>query len=368
MIATLFSIALNLTSCNPSADIVQPTDTSEVYTISGTRITAGIDSNSTLKSVAPFPIGAAFNSAIIARSTKNYNLFINQFNSKTVHAYMRIEHVRGQFDFTEQDYWVKFVKTNPMRLHGHCLLYHVSAPDWLLNFSGSTSDFEQAVQNHIQTIVGRYKGKMKGWDVANEIFDNSGSIRQTAFRQLYPSDAAYMAFIKRCFIWAHDADPDALLFYSDFGIESYPAKVQSILNMVKEFKRENIPIHGFGSHTHISINTSNIGIINSLKQLSTTGLQIHVSELDIKINPDNNQPMVFSDKLLTAQQAKYEYVAAAYKQAVPKQQQYGITLWDFSDADSWIVKQNGKLDAPCILDKTYNKKPAFYGLIAGLIK
>lgn len=365
MFTSLFSLLLNLTSCNQGIEMINP----EVTSVStpGTRITAALDSNATLKSVAPFPIGAAFSSGIILRSTKAYQLFTNQFNSKTVHAYMKVEPVRGQFNFQEQDYWVKLAQTNPIRLHGHVLVYHEGAPDWLLNFSGSTVEFEQVIKNHIQTVVSRYKGKIKGWDVINEIYYNSGKLRQTAFRQLYPSDEAYMGFVKRCFVWAHEADPDALLFYSDFGTEIAPAKVEAIVNMVNEFKKSGIPIHGFGSHMHITINTPDAGIVSSMRQISTTGIQVHISELDIKVNPKDDQSLIVTSQLLDKQRDKYARVATAYKQVVPVRQQYGITLWDFSDADSWIVKLQGKHDAPCIFDESYSKKPAFYGLMQGLL-
>lgn len=365
MVATLFSLLLNLTSCSP--DSVNPDSLTETAYTASTRATAIIDSNSTLKSVATFPIGAAFSSAIVLRSSKAYDMFLEQYNSKTVHAYMKMEPTRGKFDFKEQDYWVNLAQKKPMRLHGHCLVYHEGAPEWLTKFSGSTSDFEAAVKNHIQTVVGRYKGKIKSWDVINEVFYNSGAIKPTEFRQLYSSDTAYMNFIKNCFIWAHEADPDALLFYTDYGTEISSDKVKAIINMVNDFKRSGIPIHGFGSHMHISVSTPDLGISNSLRQLSTTGLQIYISELDIKLNPENNQNLIVTDQLLNTQRIKYRSVAMAYKQLVPKNQQYGITLWDFSDGDSWIVKQQGKSDAPCVFNANYDKKPAYYGLMEGLM-
>ena len=363
-----FSLAIAsvffLTSCSHESEMISPVteNTSEARLAEPTQI----DSTLALKQVASFPIGAAFSSNIIIQSPKAYNQFITQFNSKTVQAYMKVEPVRGQFNFKEADYWVKLAQTNPMRLHGHVLVYHAGAPDWLLNFSGSTADFEQAIKNHIQTIVSRYKGKIKSWDVINEAFYNSGEVRETAFRKLYTSDAAYLAFVKRCFQWAHEADPNALLFYSDFDVENNPAKVQAIINMVNDFKRSGVRIDGFGSHMHIAINTSDAGIENSLRQLSTTGLQIHISELDIKVNPKDDKGLVLSEQLLNTQRAKYHSVAQVYKRVVPQSQQYGITLWDLSDGDSWIVRQQGKHDAPCVLNASYDKKAAFYGLIQGL--
>ncbi len=351
----------------PKAEMTNNINTDVAVTNQVTNIS--LDSNSTLKSVATFPIGAAFNSRVITTNPKAYQLFLSQFNSKTVHAYMNVEPVQGQFNFAEPDYWVNMAQSNPMRLHGHCLVYHMGNPEWTTKFSGNIPAFEQAIKNHIQTVVSRYRGKIKSWDVINEIFEyNSGNIRQTAFRQIYPNDAAYMGFVKRCFEWAHSADPDALLFYNDFSLEAYPAKVQAVLNLISDFKRSGTPIHGIGTQMHIDLNANDSGINSSLRQLSSTGLQVHISELDIAMNSKNDQNIIFSEQLLNTQRAKYQTVASAYKQIVPAAQQYGITMWSLSDADSWLVNDKKQLDQPNVFDKKFNKKPAFYGLMDGIRK
>lgn len=366
MFATLFGLLFNLTSCNPNAELVQPESAAEVTHTSSSRATAIIDSNSTLKSVATFPIGATPGSWI-AKKIKGYELFKNEFSSKTVHAYMSTETAKGKFNFQELDYWVKWAETNPIRLHGHCLVFHTGAPEWMLGFKGSTNEFEQIIKNHIQTIVGRHKGKIKSWDVFNEVFTSQGSFDQTPFRKMYPSDEAYLNFIKLCFQWAHEADPDAKLFYNDYSFENSQTKLDAVIRMVENFKRSGVPIDGIGSQMHISVNTSDAGIRNSFLKLAATGLLVHVSELDVVVNPTNNSNLIINQQLLDAQRTKYRLVAAAYKQFVPNRLQHGITVWDFSDADSWIVAQKKKNDAPCIFDATYSKKPAFYGLMEGLM-
>ena len=118
---------------------------------------------------------------------------------------------------------------------------------------------------------------------------------------------------------------------------------------------------------HIDINTPDAGIRNSLLRLASAGLQIHLSELDICVNPNKDAITAISTKMNDAQQSKYKTVASLYKQLVPTRLQYGITLWDLSDADSWLVVQKSRVDAPCIFDANYDKKPAFYGLLEGLM-
>lgn len=364
MFTTLLSAIINLSSCT-HIDTITPATSESAAREVATNLS--IDSVSTLKSVASFPIGAAPATWLPKKSPKGFKLLEDQFSSKTVHAYMNIESSPGKYDFSEPDYWVKWAETHPVRLHGHCLVYQGAAPDWILTFKGRTDEFEQVIKTHIQTVVGRYKGKIKSWDVVNELInDKDGSMFMRTFRKLYPSDAAYIGFVKRCFVWAHEADPDALLFYNDYNFEIAQPKIDGIVRLVNDFKRSGTPIHGIGTQMHISINTPDAGIRNSLRQLAATGLLVHVSELDVMINPDNNPNLVFTPQLLDAQRAKFQTVAKAYKQLVPGPQQHGITVWDLSDADSWIVVLKKQHDAPSMFNTNYDKKPAFYGFLQGL--
>lgn len=366
----LFIVSAFITACNPQDSMIAPKEENNIDANVTSRLgSAVIDSNSTLKSIATFPIGAAPASWLPKKSPKGFKVLADQFSSKTVHAYMNIETARGKYDFSEPDYWVKWAETHPVRLHGHCLVYQGAAPEWILNFKGTTTEFEQIIKEHVQTVVGRYKGKIKSWDVVNELInDKDGTMFLRTFRKLYPNDEAYLSFVKRCFQWAHEADPDALLFYNDYGFEIAPEKVSGIIRMVDEFRRSGVPIHGIGTQMHISIKTPNAGIRNSLQRLAATGLLIHVSELDVMINPDNSPNLVFTSKLLDAQRDKFQAVAEAYKQLVPRQQQHGITVWDLSDADSWIVVMKKQRDQPSMFDSSYDKKPAFYGLMRGLVQ
>ena len=358
-----------ITACNPEGDAVTPqTEVSQVANPNASAKVelSALDSNSTLKSVATFPIGISLDAKLIDSNTKVSHTVTNEFNSRTVKIFMNMQAAPGKFNFTEMDARINTTKGQAIRLHGHCLVYHIAAPDWFNNFSGNTAGFEAAVKNHIQTIVGRYKGQVKSWDVINEIFDYKGGLKKTAFRNLYNSDADYMAFVKRCFLWAKEADPTTVLIYNDFGYENNPGKLQAVLQMVSDFKKSGTPIDGIGTQTHIDINTSESGIRNAFLQLAATGLMVHVSELDIVVNPKNDPAMIFTKKILDQQAAKYQTVATLYKQNVPARLQYGITLWDFSDADSWLVVYKNMHDIPTVHNEQYGKKVAYYGLSAGL--
>lgn len=361
-----------ITACNPKSDLVAPqAQANEVADLNASAqaefINAAADSSSTLKSAATFPIGISLDAQLISSNPKVRGIVTNEFNSRTVKLFMNIQTAKGQFNFAEMDARVNATKNQSMRLHGHCLVYHMAAPAWLISVDGNNAGFEAAVKNHIQTIVGRYKGKVHSWDVINEIIDTqTGKMAQTAFRKKYTSDEAYLGFVKRCFQWAHEADPAAILLYNDYGYETSPAKLQAVLRMVADFKKSGTPLNGLGTQTHVSLNTPEAGIRNALQQLAATGLQIHVSELDVTVNTKNDSNFKFSREVEIAQQIKYQGIARLYEQNVPARLQYGITLWDLSDADSWLVVYQKKLDMPAIFDLNYDKKAAFFGLLQGL--
>lgn len=354
-----------LTACNPKGDLIAPATDVDV-SASARPDNSVDDSTLTLKSVASFPIGVALNSKLLISNSKANQVYLKEFNSRTLPIFMSVEWAPGKFNFTDADNSVKMAEGQNLRLHGHCLVYHIAAPEWLTKFNGNTADFEKAVKNHIQTIVGRYKGKVTSWDVINEIFDDKGGLRPTSFRTLYSSDATYLTFVKHCFEWAHEADPAAILLYNDYGYETTQPKLQAVLKMVTDFQKNGVPIQGLGTQTHISLNTSEDGIRNSLQQLAATGLKIHMSELDIAVNPKNEANFNFTKEVQTAQRLKYQAVSNLYKKNIPSRLQYGITLWNMSDADSWLVIDKKLREMPTIFDSQYNKKSAFYGLLNGL--
>lgn len=351
-----------LTSCSQQIDTIKPV----AETSSGRVDNSAIDSTATLKSAATFPIGVSLDPKLMS-NPKVQTIVTTQFNSRTVPIFMNVESVRGQFNFPLMDARVNATDGQSMRLHGHCLVYHIGAPDWLTNFSGSTEDFEKAVKNHIQTIVGRYKGKVKSWDVINEIIDwKTGQISNNAFRKMYANDESYLTFVKRCFVWAHESDPDAKLFWNEDVYEISVLKQNTMIKIINDFKKSGIPINGLGTQLHININTTDEGIRTSLQSLASTGLLIHISELDIAVNPNRDNNLNISSQLLKSQQVKFQTVVNAYKQLITSGQRYGITLWGVGESDSWLVTPTNKRETPLLYDGAYAKKDAFYTFINAL--
>jgi len=225
-----------------------------------------------------------------------------------------------------------------------------------------------AMQNWITAMVSRNAGKIKAWDVVNEAFEENGSIRTgTSSNDLfYWAPVLGRAYIGNAFRYANTADPNAFLFLNDYNLEWSSQKLDSFVSMVNELKAQSIPIHGVATQMHININISNNAIDNMFIKLASTGLKVHVSELDIRINPNNTSPFSATDDLLNQQAQKYKYVAESYYNNVPASQRYGITVWNLTDADSWIVTSLGRTDFPTLFNSGYQKKPAYTFFKQGL--
>ncbi|HEX6849673.1 MAG TPA: endo-1,4-beta-xylanase [Chitinophagaceae bacterium] len=225
-----------------------------------------------------------------------------------------------------------------------------------------------AMQNWITAMVGRNAGKVKAWDVVNEAFEENGSIRTgtSSGDAFYWAPVLGRSYIGNAFRYANAADPAALLFLNDYNLEWSAQKLDSFISMVNELKNQTVPIHGVATQMHININISNSAIDNMFIKLASTGLKVHVSELDIRINPNNASPFNATEDLLNQQAQKYKYVAESYFNNVPASQRYGITVWNLTDADSWIVTSLGRTDFPTLFTGSYQKKPAYTSFKQGL--
>jgi endo-1,4-beta-xylanase len=218
-----------------------------------------------------------------------------------------------------------------------------------------------ALQTWITAMVGRNKGKIKAWDVVNEAFEENGRIRSgtNSGDVFFWAPILGRSYIANSFKWANAADPNALLFLNDYNLEYAPQKLDSFVSMANELKAQAVPIHGLATQMHININTSNASIDNMFSKMAATGLKIHVSELDIRINPNDTPGFTATTDLLNQQAQKYKYVAESYIKNVPAAQRYGITIWNVTDADSWIVTSLNKIDFPTLFTSGFAKKPAY---------
>lgn len=364
VIAALIALLFNLTGCSPKSDAINPENQTEVSYASSLRTIASSDSNNSLKAVASFPIGAAVNPQLIA-SNPLYKLAVQKnFNSISTEnsAQMNWIHPKAdQYDWTKTDALVNFAGQSNMKVHGHILIWHRGLPSWVTNFQGDSLAWEKLMKTHIQTVVGHYKGRIKSWDVVNEAFTSDGAMAKSVWYEHLGAD-----YITRCFQYAHEADPQALLFYNDNNYVNQPKKSAAVYALLKKLKQRNVPIHGVGLQMHISINTTESILASVTRQYASTGLLVHISELDVRLNPELSPTFIMTEAIKNAQALKYKAIVKMYKSVVPTSQQFGITTWNVGDKDSWILKEYKSEDYPLLFDGNYSRKVSYYGFMQGL--
>lgn len=317
-----------------------------------------------LKNQLPYPLGAALNPQKLATEEKYRSIAKQEFNSITAENHMKMMYTQPrphEFDFQKAETLMEFAKANGQRVHGHTLVWHNQTPAWLSSLGEDASVWENELKNHIQTLVKQFKGRVMAWDVVNEAFLDDGSLRPSPWAKHVPD------YLAKSFLWAREADPEALLFYNDYGQEGKPKKMQAILDMVEAFKKRGVPIDGIGLQMHTNILVKNEDLTEAIQKAKSTGLMVHISELDVAVNPKNDPLFQYNETHQLAQLEKFELIFKAYNQ-IPKAQQYGITFWNVGDKDSWLRSYFKRpKEYPLLFDEAYEKKPVYQRLL-GLIK
>jgi endo-1,4-beta-xylanase len=333
------------------------------------------DTVSTLKEKSEFPVGIQSYIGILDYAVPAGRV-AEQFDSYTATAFFwkGTEPAAGVFDFSDAERALAFAEPNGLRVHGHALIYFQQSivPDYLANFSGSKADFEAQVKTHIQTLVGQFKGRVASYDVVNEMLDDFKGTRyfNNYIDGFYLNDAGYEDFIGKCFRWAHEADPDALLFYNEAKLEfTDPKRLNDLLTLVQNLQAAGVPIHGIGTQMHVDVHYPLANIENTLRKLAATGLKVHISELDVSVNEDANGAgnlnyTSLTPQLAAAQREMYRQIALTYRAEVPTAQQWGITCWDLMDHVSWLLQF--RKEWPCLFDSNCDKKSAFFGFLSGM--
>ncbi len=133
------------------------------------------------------------------------------------------------------------------------------------------------MREHIHTVVGRYKGKVKVWDVVNEALSDNGPevLRRSPWSVIIGPD-----FIAKAFEYAHEADPEAILRYNDYGLEN-PVKRSKLMKLVQSLQQNHVPIHAIGTQAHCNIATTFESMDAAITEMKSLGLPIHVTELDV---------------------------------------------------------------------------------------
>ena len=237
-----------------------------------------------------------------------------------------IEPGQGIRNFGPGDTIVTYGLGHGMQVKGHALIWHGSVPGWANGLS--PTEFRAAFENHIRAVADHFRGRVLAWDVVNEAIADGGSgLRDTVFRQKLGDD-----YTAEAFRLARAADPQALLFYNDYGGEGSGAKSDRIYDLVSGLRAQGVPIDGVGLQMHISANSrpSDVNISANMRRLANLGLLVNISEMDVKINsvPGDAQAR------LAAQRSTYHDVV---RLCLMEPGCHAVTFWGFTDAHTWIT-------------------------------
>jgi len=321
-----------------------------------------------------FPIGVAVSPAILSGPEKD--LIIKQFNSLTAENVMKMGPIHPEeqrYNWEPADQIVSFAVANGMKMRGHTLCWHNQTPPWLFtNADGAQVDKEtllKRLKEHITAVASRYKGKIYAWDVVNEAIDDDDSkfYRDSPWYKICGEE-----FIAKAFIFAHEADPDALLFYNDYNTER-PGKRDKIYKLVKQLMDAKVPIHGVGLQGHWSIyDPSEEHLRESLKMFSSLGLAVQITELDVSVYPQEgngrrdkrpDESDAFTAEMEKLQVEKYKMAFRLFREF--KASITGVTFWNVTDKRTWLdnFPVRGRKNYPLLFDEQMAPKKAYWEVV-----
>lgn len=308
--------------------------------------------------------------------TSSIKLVKQHFNSIVAENCMKCEVIHPEedrYDFTLADQFVSFGEKNGMAVIGHCLIWHSQLAPWFcVDEKGNNVTPEvlkQRMKDHITTIVTRYKGRIKGWDVVNEAILEDGSYRKSKFYEILGEE-----FIPLAFQYAHEADPDAELYYNDYAM-NMPGKREGVVKLVSSLKEKGIRIDAVGMQGHMGMDYPDINEFEqSIVAFAGTGVKVMVTEWDMSALPTVKQSANISDTVA------YQKMLNPYPETLPDsvskawnnrmKQFFGlfekhadvisrVTAWGVSDSDSWKndFPVKGRHDYPLLFDRNYQPKP-----------
>lgn len=358
--------------------------------MTGTLLTVLVmkaEAPSTLKGAyqGVFMIGAAVNAAqLTGQDARGAAIVKAQFNSITPENALKWENIHprpGTYAFDLPDRYVAFGEQNRMFIVGHNLVWHNQVPTWVFrdekgNLLGRKALLKR-MREHIHTVVGRYKGRIKSWDVVNEALNEDGTLRQSPWFKIIGED-----YIAKAFRYAHEADPQAELTYNDYSLENEP-KRNGAVALIAKLQAQSVPITSVGLQGHNNLTWPTIeqedATISAFAHLNT---KVVISELDIDVLPRATgqetaditisikqdpqlNPYVdgLPDSVQDALAKRYVELFRVYlnhRDVVTR-----VTFWGVTDGDSWRndwpVK--GRTNYPLVFDRSGQPKPAFYAVI-----
>ena len=284
------------------------------------------------------------------------DILATEFNMVTPEVSMKFnatEPEYGHYTFADGDTLVAFAKGHNMEVRGHNLVWYIALPSWLTTGSFSRDELMSILHDHIFAEVSHYRGEVNIWDVVNEAINDDGTFRDSIWSHGIGPD-----YLDLAFRWAHEANPQARLFYNDYGGEGLGQKSNAIYNMVAGMIKRGGPINGVGLEMHVSVDgyPQPQDVLANMKRLAALGLEVQITEMDVKIQDDPRSMQVRLD-------SEAQIYRSMLSTCLAVEQCTAFVMWGFTDRHSWIPGATGHPDAPLIFDAGYHPKPAFFALV-----
>lgn len=313
-------------------------------------------------------LGVAVDAKALASDTNYSTLVGEEFDYVTAENAMKwgpLAPTATTYAFEDADAIVAFAASHQQLIKGHTLIWHNQLPSWV-DEAMSADELRAALKQHIETTLKHYRGKVRAWDVVNEAIDvaafpgdSTGAIpTQAIFTDSIFYRKLGMEYIEEAFRIAHAADPDALLFYNELGIERDGLKAQKTQELIEYLIGRGVPIHGIGLQSHITMHRypSEFHLRNRIRAYAQLGLKVNISELDVQtLRVPADQATRWQ-----AQRVPFQQVVGI---CITEPDCEGVTLWGVTDRYANDVVAG---DQPFLFDQQYGKKPAYDGVLAGL--
>ena len=325
-----------------------------------------------------FLIGVAINRRqYTGRDVRGDQIIKSNFDSISPENVLKWDSVHPKPDiyaFDGPDLYVKFGEDNHMVIVGHTLVWHAQTPRWVFqDTNGRPVDRERLLRrlhDHIQTVVGCYKGRIKIWDVVNEALNEDGTLRQSPWLKIIGED-----YIAKAFQWAHEADPEAVLRYNDYGLEQGP-KRRGAIALIRKLQAQGVPVTAIGLQGHGNLNWPTAATMDqTITELATLNLPVMITEMDIDCSLRGQRNT--SADLAANARMQNENSSAAGGLPIEVQQKLAdryselfgvflkhkdvvrlVTLWGVTDADSWRM-----WGSPLLFDRSGRPKPAYAAVV-----
>ena len=350
---------------------------------------AAADTIPALKEVfdGAFLIGAALNPGHFVESdSTGAELVKKHFNSITSENVLKWAEVHPEpdrYDFEAADRFVEFGEENGMFIVGHTLIWHNQTPEWVFEDENGDPLTREALlermRDHIETVVGRYAGRVDAWDVVNEALNEDGSLRETRWMRIIGED-----YLEHAFRIAHEADPEAELYYNDYSLEN-PAKREGAVRLVRRLLDAGVPVAGIGTQGHHLLDPNHPTVeaqAATIEAFAELGVDVMVTELDVAVLPRpqrhwgaditqsaelrdelNPYPDGLPDSVQVALAQRYSDLFEVFLEHQDKISR--VTFWGVRDSDSWLNNWpiRGRTSYPLLFDADGRPKPAFDAVV-----